>query len=61
MQTQVYELVSGQPMGRVVFEEVRGMDGLKQATINIPLGPDSKCAPRNRRMIAWGALLTRAR
>ncbi|GBF95803.1 iron hydrogenase [Raphidocelis subcapitata] len=38
----VYELISGQPMGRVVFEEVRGMDGIKQAAITIPVGPDSR-------------------
>eukprot|EP00195_Chlamydomonas_chlamydogama_P017097 CAMPEP_0202897236 /NCGR_PEP_ID=MMETSP1392-20130828/6048_1 /ASSEMBLY_ACC=CAM_ASM_000868 /TAXON_ID=225041 /ORGANISM="Chlamydomonas chlamydogama, Strain SAG 11-48b" /LENGTH=501 /DNA_ID=CAMNT_0049582823 /DNA_START=206 /DNA_END=1711 /DNA_ORIENTATION=+ len=31
----VYEAVTGAPMGRVVFEEVRGMDGIKEATINI--------------------------
>ena len=29
----VYELVSGQPMGRVVFEEARGLDGVKEGTV----------------------------
>jgi len=31
----VYEVVSGEPMGRIAFDEVRGMDGLKEATVNI--------------------------
>lgn len=31
----VYEVVSGEPMGRLAFEEVRGMDGLKEATVHI--------------------------
>ena len=37
----VYELVSGQPMGRIVFEEVRGLDGLKEAAITIPVSDAS--------------------
>ena len=39
----VYELVSGQPMERLAFEEVRGLDGVKEATVAIPVaqGDDS--------------------
>lgn len=29
----VYELVSGQPMGRITFDEARGLDGIKEATV----------------------------
>lgn len=41
----VYELVSGQPMGRIVFEDVRGLDGIKEGTVTIPISEDSpfKC------------------
>jgi hypothetical protein len=37
----VYELVSGQPMGRLVFEEARGLEGLKEATVTIPVSAES--------------------
>lgn len=35
MLAQVYELVSGQPMGRINFEEVRGLEGIKEAALTI--------------------------
>ncbi|KAI8472703.1 MAG: hydrogenase [Monoraphidium minutum] len=37
----VYELVSGQPMGRVDFQEARGLDGVKEAAITIPVSDAS--------------------
>lgn len=37
----VYELVSGQPMGRILFEEARGLEGIKEATITIPTSEES--------------------
>jgi iron only hydrogenase large subunit-like protein len=37
----VYELVSGQPMGRVLFQEVRGLEGTKEATLTIPVSEGS--------------------
>jgi len=33
--------VTAEPMGRIVFEEARGLDGLKEAKINIKPGDKS--------------------
>lgn len=40
----VYEIVTGRPMGRILFEEVRGLDGIKEATLNLVPAPDSPYA-----------------
>lgn len=37
----VYEVVTGKPMGRILFEEVRGLEGIKEATLNLKPGPDT--------------------
>jgi len=37
----VYEQVTAEPMGRIVFEEARGLDGLKEAKITIKPGDKS--------------------
>ncbi|GBF94161.1 iron hydrogenase [Raphidocelis subcapitata] len=37
----VYELVSGEPMGRITYEEVRGLEGIKAATVTIPTSEGS--------------------
>jgi hypothetical protein len=37
----VYEVVTGEPMGRIKFEEVRGLEGIKEATLHIKPGPNS--------------------
>lgn len=33
--------VTGEPMGRIVFEEARGLDGLKEAKLTIQPGEKS--------------------
>jgi iron only hydrogenase large subunit-like protein len=37
----VYEVVTGEPMGRIKFDEVRGLEGIKEATIHLVPGPNS--------------------
>lgn len=37
----VYELVTGQPMERINLTEVRGLDGIKEATLVLKPAPDS--------------------
>ena len=41
----VYEVASGQPMERLNYEEVRGLEGIKEATVRVPLPAGSKLAP----------------
>nr|AAT90438.1 plastid FeFe-hydrogenase precursor [Chlamydomonas moewusii] len=43
----VVELVSGQPMGRIVFEDVRGLEGIKAATITLQPAANSPFAKYN--------------
>lgn len=37
----VYEVVTQKPMGRIAFEEVRGFDGIKEATLELTPGDTS--------------------
>jgi iron only hydrogenase large subunit-like protein len=37
----VYEVVTQKPMGRINFEEVRGFDGIKEATLELTPGDTS--------------------
>lgn len=37
----VYEVVTGEPMGRIVFEDVRGLEGIRESTLTIKPGPGS--------------------
>lgn len=36
----VVELVTGQPMGRIPFDDVRGLDGIKEASLTLKPSPD---------------------
>jgi hypothetical protein len=41
----VVELVTGEPMGRIPFDDVRGLEGIKEATLTLkpsPTGPFGK-------------------
>jgi hypothetical protein len=41
----VYELVTGEPLGRLNLEEVRGLDGFKQATLEVMPSPTGALGP----------------
>ncbi len=40
----VYEIVTAQPMGRIDFQEVRGLEGIKATTLNLKPAPGSEYA-----------------
>lgn len=40
-----YELASGQALPQLQFDDIRGLQGVKRATVAIPSSPDGKGGP----------------
>lgn len=50
----VYELCSGQKLDKLEFPAVRGLQGVKEATVVIPVNPEGPLKNKEVRAKGWG-------